>query len=74
MLSQGDGSAVMAVEDMSREKAASYRDYIDLWSYLMDPSEIKVSDERFVQIVRMLACIVRYAWVGPIKECCLKIN
>ena len=51
MCVQGDGSAVMAVEDVAREKMASYKDYIDLWSYLMDPSEIKVSNERFAVFI-----------------------
>lgn len=42
---QGDGSAVVSVEgsDVLGNKRASYRDYVDLWKHLVDPTKLRVS-------------------------------
>ena len=45
---QGDGSAVVSVEggDVLGNKRASYRDYVDLWKHLVDPTKLRVSKSK----------------------------
>ena len=47
MLTQGDGATVVSVEstDVLGNKRASYRDYIELWRHLVDPTKLKVSSD-----------------------------
>ena len=42
---QGDGSTVVSVDstDVLGNKRASYRDYVELWKHLVDPTKLKVS-------------------------------
>ena len=57
LLLQDDGTAVAAVDTTDMVRRASYMDYLDMWTLLMDPNRHKVMHACIGERERVCVCV-----------------